>query len=55
MILYINCCVRNKSRTDRVARALLAGMGEYTELFLPDEDIRPLTEEAVEKRTALLA
>ena len=55
MILYINCCVRNKSRTDRVARTLLAGMGEYTELFLPDEDIRPLTEEAVEKRTALLA
>ena len=55
MVLYINCCVRSESRTDRLARAVLKKMGEYTELFLPAEDIKPLTEEALEKRTTLLA
>ena len=55
MILYINSCVRSDSRTDRLARAVLDKMGSYTELYLPDEDIMPLTEAALEKRTALLA
>ncbi|SEL42047.1 FMN-dependent NADH-azoreductase [Ruminococcus sp. YRD2003] len=55
MILYINSCVRKGSRTDRLARAVLEKMGEYTELFLPAEDISPLTEEMLEKRTELLA
>ncbi len=55
MVLYINCCVRKDSRTDRLARAVLEKTGEYTELFLPSEDIKPLTEEMLEKRTALLA
>lgn len=56
MILYINCCVRSDSRTDRLARAVLDKMGgEYTELFLPGEEICPLTNEALEKRTALLS
>ena len=54
MTLYINCCVRGESRTDRLARAVLGKMGEYTELYLPGEDIRPLSEEALRKRTALL-
>ena len=55
MTLYINCCVRKDSRTDRLARAVLAKTGEYTELFLPSEDIKPLTEEMLKKRTELLA
>lgn len=54
MILYINCCVRSDSRTDRLARALLDKMGEYTELYLPNEDIQPLSKEMLEKRTKLL-
>ncbi|MBR4627378.1 MAG: NAD(P)H-dependent oxidoreductase [Ruminococcus sp.] len=54
MILYVNCCVRSDSRTDRLARAVLGKMGEYTELHLPSEDIRPLSEEMLLRRTALL-
>ena len=55
MILYINSCVRSDSRTDRLARAVLSKMGEYTELYLPDEGLAPLTEEALIKRTKLLS
>jgi FMN-dependent NADH-azoreductase len=55
MILYINSCVRSDSRTDRLARAVLDKMGKYTELYLPDEDIKPLTEETLGQRTELLA
>ncbi|MBR1383897.1 MAG: NAD(P)H-dependent oxidoreductase [Ruminococcus sp.] len=55
MILYINSCVRGESRTDRLARAVLDKMGKYTELYLPDEDIKPLTEETLGQRTELLA
>ena len=55
MILYINCCVRSTSRTNRLAKAVLEQMGSYTELYLPSEDIRPLTEEMLHKRDALLA
>ena len=54
MVLYVNCCVRNESRTDRLARAVLTKTGEFTELYLPSEDIRPLDEEMLIKRTALL-
>ena len=32
MTLYINCCPRINSRTDRLARALLKKLGEYEEL-----------------------
>ncbi len=55
MILYINSCVRRDSRTNRIAKALLDKMGAYTELFLPTEDIHPLTAETLTKRDALLA
>jgi FMN-dependent NADH-azoreductase len=54
MILYINSCVRDESRTDRLARAVLDKMGKYTELYLPGEDIKPLSEEMLAKRTELL-
>ena len=55
MILYINCCVRSESRTNRLAKAVLEQMVSYTELYLPDEDIRPLTEDMLHKRDALLS
>lgn len=55
MILYINCCVRSESRTNRLARAVLETMGDYTELYLPTEPITPPTEEMLHKRNALLA
>ena len=55
MILYINCCVRGESRTDKIARAVLDKLGgEYTELFLPDENLQPLSKEHLEKRTSLI-
>lgn len=55
MVLYINSCVRKESRTDRIARALLEKLGEYTELKLSEENIKPLDEETLAKRTALTA
>ncbi len=55
MTLYINCCVRSASRTNRLAKAVLETMGDYTELYLPAEPIKPLTEEMLHKRDALLA
>ena len=54
-ILYINSCVRAESRTDRIARALLDRLGEYTEVNLQKEKLCPLTEETLEKRTGLIA
>ena len=55
MILYINACVREDSRTDRIARALLTKLGgDVEELCLPDLDIHPLDEETLNKRTQLI-
>ena len=55
MILYINACVRQDSRTDRIARALLDRLGgDYAELYLPDLDILPLDEVKLNRRTQLI-
>ena len=55
MILYINCCVREESRTDRLARALLQKLGgEYTELNLYEQDLKPLNKERLDYRTTLV-
>ena len=55
MTLYINCCVRGESRTDRLAKAVLQKLGGgYTELKLYEETLRPLDAEALNKRTALI-
>lgn len=54
MVLYINCCIRRGSRTERLAQAVLKKMGEYNEVFLPAEDIKPLNEKKLCKRTELL-
>jgi len=52
MILYLNCCVRDTSRTDRLARALLEKLGDtVTELYLPDLPLSPLTGETLALRT----
>lgn len=54
MTLYINCCPRPDSRTDRLARALLKKLGEYEELRLYDEPLLPLDAERLAHRDALL-
>ena len=55
MILYINCCTREDSRTDRLARALLEELGDYEELRLYEEPLRPLEAESLARRDELLA
>ena len=55
MTLYINCCVREESRTDRLARAVLHKLGgDFTELNLYEENLHPLDRETLNKRTALI-
>ena len=55
MVLYINACVRDESRTDRLARKLLDKLGEYTEFKLSCEDIKPLDKDTLEYRSELIA
>ncbi|MBQ7568177.1 NAD(P)H-dependent oxidoreductase [bacterium] len=56
MILYVNSCVREESRTDLLARAVLNKMGEpYQELYLPNEGLQPLSREQLNKRSALVS
>ena len=55
MTLYINCCVRKESRTNRLAKAVLQKLGEdYTELKLYEENLRPLDLENLHHRTELI-
>ena len=55
MTLYLNCCVRDESRTDRLARAVLKKLGgEYTELNLYEQELLPLDKERLNYRTALV-
>lgn len=54
MILYVNACVRTGSRTDRIARAFLEKLGGYEEITLTDMELKPLNEERLNKRTALI-
>ena len=50
-ILYINACVRNESRTNRLAKSYLQKMqGNVTELNLTNEMIKPLDQGLLEKR-----
>lgn len=56
MILYLNCCVRSESRTDRLARALLQKLGDdVTEVYLPTLAVAPLDEKTLAWRTAKVA
>lgn len=55
MILYINSCVRDESRTNRVAQALLQKLGgEYQELKLEEEKLTPLSKEMLQYRSELI-
>lgn len=54
MILYVNGCVRENSRTDRLARAVLEELGAYEEIKLTELPLKPLDGERLEKRTSLL-
>ena len=55
MTLYINACVREDSRTHRIASALLSKLGgSFEELRLEEELLFPLTGKTLEKRTALI-
>lgn len=53
MILYINACVREESRTERLANALLERLGEYTEIRLEELDLKPLNRERLNQRAKL--
>lgn len=56
MILFINACVREESRTQRLARALLKKLGEpYEELYLPAVNLQPLSSDRLNQRTELIA
>ena len=55
MIIYVNACVREESRTDRIARALLQTLGnEYEEVKLAEQAPEPLSEERLQKRIELI-
>lgn len=54
MVLYVNSCVRKKSRTDKLAKELLKKFNDdIVELKLEKENLQPYSEEMIEKRTAL--
>ena len=55
MILYINACIRNESRTDRIARSLLEKLGEYEEVKLSDIGLKPLDEETLQRRSKFVS
>lgn len=55
-ILFINACVREESRTRRLAEAVLSHLqGEVTELNLEALSLQPLNRESLARREALLA
>lgn len=53
-ILYVNSCIREESRTDRLARVLLKRLGDYSEVTLESLDIKSLDRKGLDKRTKLL-
>lgn len=54
MILYVRCCPREESRTDRLAKALLTRLGEYTELDLYREELPMHDDTSLKERDELL-
>ena len=56
MILYVNCCARENSRTDILAREVIKRIGdEVVELNLYKENLKSLDGKAVAKRDSLAA
>ena len=55
-ILYINACAREESRTKQLAEHVLKNLGgEYEEIDLYAEGLRPLNRESLAERDRLLA
>ncbi|MGN0670465.1 MAG: NAD(P)H-dependent oxidoreductase [Oscillospiraceae bacterium] len=54
MVLFVNCCPRGSSRTERIARKLLDKLGEFEEVNPEREGLVPLDNERLNYRTALL-
>ncbi len=54
MTLFINCCPRDNSRTERLAKKLLEKLGEYDEVNPEKEGLVPMSKERLEYRTQLL-
>ena len=54
MTLFINCCPRENSRTERLAQKLLGKLGEYEEVNPEKEGLVPIDNERLNYRTALL-
>lgn len=56
MNLYINCCVRDESRTDRLARAVINKLGgDFQELNLYEEKLKPLDKVTLLQRMDMCA
>lgn len=56
MILYVNACVREKSKTDELAKYLLGLIGKpFVERKLSEESLMSLTDERLKLRTELIA
>lgn len=56
MILYINACVREDSRTAKIANAYLSKQTDsITELYLPTLNLKPLDNKTLKKRMAAIA
>lgn len=54
-ILYVNACIREESRTDKLAKALLEQLGQYDEINLEEAHIEPLNRERLNHRENLLS
>lgn len=54
-ILYVNSCVREESRTDRLAKKLLQKLGDYTEIKLWEENLLPLDKQSLAQRDELIS
>lgn len=57
MILYVNCCARENSRTDALAREVIRRIGdiEVEEINLYQKNLRPMDRQSVAKRDRLSA
>ena len=53
MTLYVKCCPRENSRTDKLARALLTGLGEYEVVDVCKENLQPVNDEDIKRRESL--
>ena len=54
MILFINGCAREDSRTIKIAKALLSKLGEYKEINLYKENLNPIDTKTLIKRDGFI-